>query len=521
VFVSASQEPLSRGHKHWYREKRACHLEQKIITLNVYLSEKIEADTFKKLLMLPYSYFELRSAGDILYRLNCTTAIKELLSTQVVSGIIDVGSIVIVCVYMFNKSLLLACASVLFAVIEFALIALVYPKLQESVDIENVEKTRAYSRQVEAITAISAVKMAGLEEEVYKGWHSIFLTAVRRFVRRIRYSYLQTIVTESIQMFAPIFVLLIGLFLFMNNLISLGEAIAFQTISQMFFRFIASVYGSFTQFLVAGSFVKRVNEIWEKETPNECGKLVKEISGNIKLTNLSFSYSKNTKRALTNINMEVGAGEKVAIVGPSGSGKSTLGKIIVGLFQPTEGNVYIDGLNYKEYEKKALLKQMGIVPQDGILFNKSIMENILLGNEKAEEALVYEAAQVARIDEEIESLPMKYHTVVSDLGQNFSGGQRQRILIARALVNKPKVLVFDEATSSLDTINEAKISEYLSKQGCTRIIIAHRLSTIMDSDMIYVMNQGEIIACGKHEELLSKCELYNKLYYKGSVSIQE
>jgi ABC-type bacteriocin/lantibiotic exporter with double-glycine peptidase domain len=321
-------------------------------------------------------------------------------------------------------------------------------------------------------------------------------------------------------MFAPIFVLLIGLFLFMSNLISLGEAIAFQTISQMFFRFIASVYGSFTQFLVAGSFVKRVNEIWEKEQPNEYGKLVKEISGNIKLTNLSFSYSKNTKRALTNINMEVGAGEKVAIVGPSGSGKSTLGKIIVGLFQPTEGNVYIDGLDYKEYEKKALLKQMGIVPQDGILFNKSIMENILLGNEKAEESLVYEAAQVARIDEEIESLPMKYHTVVSDLGQNFSGGQRQRILIARALVNKPKVLVFDEATSSLDTINEAKISEYLSKQGCTRIIIAHRLSTIMDSDKIYVMNQGEIIACGKHEELLSKCELYNKLYYKGSVSIQ-
>jgi ABC-type bacteriocin/lantibiotic exporter with double-glycine peptidase domain len=492
----------------------------KIISLNVYLSEKIEADTFKKLLMLPYSYFELRSAGDILYRLNCTTAIKELLSTQVVSGIIDVGSIVIVCVYMFNKSLLLAGASVLFAVVEFALIALVYPKLQESVDIENVEKSRAYSRQVEAITAISAVKMAGLEEEVYKGWHSIFLTAVRRFVTRIRYSYLQTIVTESIQMFAPIFVLLIGLFLFMSNLISLGEAIAFQTISQMFFRFIASVYGSFTQFLVAGSFVKRVNEIWEKEQPNEYGKLVKEISGNIKLTNLSFSYSKNTKRALTNINMEVGAGEKVAIVGPSGSGKSTLGKIIVGLFQPTEGNVYIDGLDYKEYEKKALLKQMGIVPQDGILFNKSIMENILLGNEKAEESLVYEAAQVARIDEEIESLPMKYHTVVSDLGQNFSGGQRQRILIARALVNKPKVLVFDEATSSLDTINEAKISEYLSKQGCTRIIIAHRLSTIMDSDKIYVMNQGEIIACGKHEELLSKCELYNKLYYKGSVSIQ-
>ncbi len=491
----------------------------KIITLNIYLSEKIEADTFKKLLKLPYSYFELRSAGDILYRLNCTTAIKELLSTQVVSGIIDIGSIVIVCVYMFNKSLFLAGASIIIAILEFALISFVYPRLQESVDIENVEKSKSYSRQVEAITAVSSVKMAGLEDEVYKNWHSVFLTAMKRFVTRIRYSYMQSIVTESIQMFAPVFVLLIGIFLYVNNRISLGEAIAFQTISQMFFRFIASVYGSFTQFLVAGSFVKRVNEIWEKELPREDGKVLKKIEGSISLKGISFSYSKNSQTVLRDIDMEIGAGEKIAIVGPSGSGKSTLGKIMVGLFQPTEGKVYIDGLDFTEYEKKALLRQMGIVPQDGMLFNKSILDNILLGNEETDKSLVSEAAQVACISEEIENLPMKYHTVISDLGQNLSGGQRQRILIARALVNKPRILVFDEATSSLDTINEERISAYLSKKGCTRIIIAHRLSTIIDSDRIYVMDKGRIIDCGKHEELISRCELYNKMYFRGSIGM--
>lgn len=167
-----------------------------------------------------------------------------------------------------------------------------------------------------------------------------------------------------------------------------------------------------------------------------------------------------------------------------------------------------NGIDFKNIDKKHLRKQMGIVPQDAILFNKSIYDNIAIDSKSVNLDDVKTVSHLVQIGEEIEKIPMGYHTPISECGKNISGGQRQRIVLARAIINKPKVLLFDEATSFLDNINEKKISDLLYKCGCTRIIIAHRLSTVLDSDIIFVLDGGELVDQGTHKELLEKSSLY-------------
>ena len=215
---------------------------------------------------------------------------------------------------------------------------------------------------------------------------------------------------------------------------------------------------------------------------------------------------------LDSINIEIPAGSRVAFVGASGSGKSTLSKLITGLYPVTEGEILCDGIPLENYDKKNICSQIGIVPQDAMLFNKSIYDNIVMNGEDVDMERVKECCRYACIDEEIESMPMGYNTIISEMGMNLSGGQRQRILLARAMVNTPKILVLDEATSSLDNTNEKKISDYLKQQGCTQIVIAHRLSTIIDADRIYVFSDGKVCEYGSHSELHQLRGIYYSLY---------
>ena len=210
--------------------------------------------------------------------------------------------------------------------------------------------------------------------------------------------------------------------------------------------------------------------------------------------------------------MHIKQGQKVAIVGSSGSGKSTLSKILLGLYEPTSGEILYDGINFKELNKQNVRRQLGVVPQDISLFNKSIYENIKMNKPDVTLEDVKKAAQIAQIADEIEAMPMGYYTLVSDMGLNLSGGQRQRIALARAILNNPQIIILDEATSSLDSVNEKKVSNYFKDIGCTRIVIAHRLSTIIDSDVIYVMDKGKIIESGTHKELMILNGSYANLY---------
>lgn len=211
--------------------------------------------------------------------------------------------------------------------------------------------------------------------------------------------------------------------------------------------------------------------------------------------------------------MTIESGQRIALVGQPGSGKSLLSKIPSRLYKIDTGKVLFDGVNINQIDKKILSQNLGVVPQDSFLLNRSILDNITLKHEVTSQK-IEEVCKAVQIYDEIMAMPMKFNTIISEMGSNISGGQRQRIALARALINNPIIVILDEATSALDTINEERITKYIKSQGCTQIIVAHRLSTIKDADIIFVMKGGKIVESGNHKYLMDLGGEYYSLYTK-------
>ena len=218
--------------------------------------------------------------------------------------------------------------------------------------------------------------------------------------------------------------------------------------------------------------------------------------------------------------MTIESGQRIALVGQPGSGKSTLSKIPSELYKIDTGKVLFDGVNINQIDKKILSQNLGVVPQDSFLLNRSILDNITLKHEVTSQK-IEEVCKAVQIYDEIMAMPMKFNTIISDLGSNISGGQRQRIALARALINNPSIVILDEATSALDTINEERITKYIKSKGCTQIIVAHRLSTIKDADIIFVMKSGKIVESGNHKYLMALGGEYYSLYTKRKLGVKK
>nr|WP_280144635.1 peptidase domain-containing ABC transporter [Bacillus amyloliquefaciens]MDH3078841.1 peptidase domain-containing ABC transporter [Bacillus amyloliquefaciens] len=485
----------------------------KMISLNIFLSKNLVVDTFAHLLKLPFKFFDLRSPGDLLFRLNSMNGFRELLSTQLISGLIDLGAVVFILAYMFFKSIPLTLITILIFAINTIFMFLTRPAVAQAIDDEVAEQSKSQAIQIESIFSIAAIKISGMENEIFSTWNNSFNEVIKRFKKRSILQNVVNTVTQVFQTIAPLVILILELLLFFDNKFTMGEVIAYHSLSVTFFGLTTALFGTYTQFILATSYLERVKDITETECEKNIENAVNlKLRGNVKLENVSFSYTKHSPKVLKNISLEIREGQKIAIVGSSGSGKSTLSKLIMGLYDPTEGQICFDSIPLEKLDRKQLYKQMGIVPQDITLFNSSILKNITLNNKNISIEKVRKVAKAAQIDKEIESMPMKYNTPISEMGMNLSGGQRQRIVLARALLNDPKILILDEATSSLDLVNETLISKYLSEMGCTRVVIAHRLSTIMDSDFIIVLDKGEVVEVGKHEELIALEGVYSNLY---------
>jgi len=236
-----------------------------------------------------------------------------------------------------------------------------------------------------------------------------------------------------------------------------------------------------------------------------------QLSGQIQLEKVFFQYDAQSVPVLRDITVSVKAGQKVAIVGRTGAGKSTLGSLLLGLYTPTAGSIFYDGIPLRKLNYRAVRAQFGVVMQEANVFSGSIRENITLNDPGMNMEQVIKAAQIAAIHDDIMNMPMEYETMVSEGGNALSGGQRQRLAIARAIANMPIVLLFDEATSSLDVVTEKVVEQNISCLACTQIIIAHRLSTIRNADLILVLSEGQIIERGCHKELLQRDGYYTRL----------
>ncbi|MBS6149505.1 MAG: ABC transporter ATP-binding protein, partial [Veillonella sp.] len=277
---------------------------------------------------------------------------------------------------------------------------------------------------------------------------------------------------------------------------------------------LSQVYGNIQKALAAADRVFDIldtkADVVEKENAIE----LPDIKGDVDFNHVSFSYD-GEKMALCDFNLSVKAGESVALVGPSGAGKTTLANLLPRFYDVTSGSITIDGTDIKDVTFKSLRNQIGLVPQETVLFNASIKENILYGRLDASDEEIYEAAKAANVLEFVDKMPDGLDTIVGERGSSLSGGQRQRVAIARAILKNPKILILDEATSALDTESEKLVQEALDRlmEGRTAFVIAHRLSTVQNAHQIVVLNQGKLVEKGTHQELLAlENGLYNHLY---------
>jgi ATP-binding cassette subfamily B protein len=309
----------------------------------------------------------------------------------------------------------------------------------------------------------------------------------------------------------------VGAWLIHRGEISLADVVAFLLYIPFIMRPIHRLVNFVEQFQQGAASFERFIEIMDVEPDIQDKKdayALDNVNGDIKLENISFKYTDEADWALKNLNMNIQAGKTIALVGESGAGKSTLASLIPRFYEAQEGKITIDGHDIMDLKQKFLRENVGLVQQNVFLFDSTLRENIVFGRHDASEEELIEAAKNANIYDFIKELPEGFDTLVGEHGVKLSGGQKQRVSIARAFLKNPSILIFDEATSSLDTYSETLIQESMEKlcKGRTTIIIAHRLSTVKNADYTYVLQKSELIEQGTHEELLKQKGQYFDLY---------
>ncbi|MCB4848646.1 peptidase domain-containing ABC transporter [Bacillus tropicus] len=466
-----------------------------------------------KLLSLPYNFFENRSVGELLFRANSNIYIRQILSTKVISFLIDGILLFTYLFFMFRYSVNMGVTVSMIGMIVFLLLV-TSTKISKKLSDKDVSAQSQVQRLLsESINGISDIKVMGLENQVFKDWKNRFHMQLQNAEKRAIWVSAVNTTASAIQFILPIFLLWYSSSEILAGSMTLGGVLGFNALAMAFMTPIISIGSGYGELIYLGSYIQRIYDVMQAKSEREEEGRPKSLNlkGDIEFRNVSYQHNYFSEKAVKDISFKVTAGEKVAIVGASGSGKSTLVKLLLGLYTPTDGSIQFDGKDSRNFDITSLRKSMGVVFQEARLFNKSVAENIEAQRKEISKHDVITATQKANIFNEIMALPLKFDTTVSEFGVNFSGGQRQRLIIARALASKPSILLLDEATSALDTLSERVIDEELTHMSCTRIVIAHRLSTVQNADKIIVMNQGEVVEIGNHEELIEKEGYYYEL----------
>jgi len=474
----------------------------------------------RKLLSLPMSYFNNRRTGDIQRRLEGATQVRQFAVQQGVGALLAVifliGALILMAMYSPLLTLAFLATTPLYAglmILSVKVLRPLYHGVEES-------QGKYSSHQIDAIKGIEAVKAASAESTFRDAMLNQFLSVSQKlfkatFIVMSWESLLQTIGLLSTAIF-----LWVGATQVIHGQLSVGGFVAFSSLTAMAYAGILRALGVWDNMQFASVLLNRLNDIFEQEPEqgHDRSRLrpVHSLEGRIELRGVSFKYGgPESPDILKDITLDMAPGRMVALVGRSGSGKTTLIKLIAGLLEPTEGTIYFDNVDLKTLNYRDVRQHVGIVLQENHIFSDTIARNISFGDPEPDLNRVLGAAQAAAAHEFIMRLPLGYETQIGESGLLLSGGQRQRIAIARAIYNNPPVLIFDEATSSLDTESEREIQDNLGRlmAGRTTIVIAHRLSTIREAHSIVVLEQGSIVEIGSHDELIAQRGLY---YYLAS-----
>jgi NHLM bacteriocin system ABC transporter ATP-binding protein len=463
----------------------------------------VQSAVWDRLLALPATFFRRFTVGDLANRALGIDTIRNLLTgnvlTLALAAIFSVFSFVLLFYYSWRLALL---ATGMVLVLMAVTAGLVWLQLRHQRAILEVQG-RIASLLFGLIHGISKLRVAGAESRAYARWAERFAEQRRRTLAAQRAANVQTTFNAVYGVLTSLGVFAMVGFVSAESL-PMGEFLAFNAAFGQFLSAALSVVSVFSGVLAAVPVYERLRPILETvpevdESKSEPG----ELAGEIEFSHVSFRYHGDTPLVLDDVSFRAGAGEFIALVGPSGAGKSTCLRLILGFEKPTSGSIYFDGQDLAGLAMQSVRRQIGVVLQTGRPMAGSMFSNIVgsanLGIDDA-----WEAARAAGLEDDVKAMPMGMHTVISEGAETFSGGQKQRILIARAIVNRPRILLFDEATSALDNRTQEIVSRSLERLKATRIIIAHRLSTIQNADRIYVVEGGRIAEQGTFQELLRK-----------------
>jgi ABC-type bacteriocin/lantibiotic exporter with double-glycine peptidase domain len=484
------------------------------IILQAKISRDISNDFMAHLLRLPLNFFENRTTGDIAMRVSNIAMIREMLARSGTSIVLDIITLVTFFIAMVSQSIKLALFAIGLATFQFIFMAIFIPKIKELIREDLSAQTTTQSFLVESLRAISFIKSNGLDHSIMEKWSQYYSKQISVFKKRYYLDAILESISVSIRFCAPLLLLWFGIAEVTKGNMSLGGLLGFSSLGTAFLLPVTSIINSIQQFQLVGDVFERIQDVME--TPAEefnQEPLPDDLdTREITLENVTFSHNQG-KPVLQDINLKIPPGSKVALVGRTGSGKTTLSRIILGLYKPTYGKIYIGDSNLNDLNIYQLRRKLGVVLQESFLFNDTIANNISGFREISKEDIVA-AAKKVRLHEDILQMPMGYETIIGENGDMLSGGQRQRVAIARAIVNNPSIVILDEATSNLDTLTENQIDSYFNKSNTTRVIITHRLINTIDADIIVVLDQGKIIEIGKHTDLLDIKGTYQQMWDK-------
>ncbi|MCG2721942.1 MAG: ABC transporter ATP-binding protein/permease [Thermodesulfovibrionales bacterium] len=471
---------------------------------------------YHHILRLPIGYFHKESSGVIISRIiNDVESLNGLVSDFLKTFIVEIPTVVFLLGVAFYRRWDLTLLSLLL----LPFIAYSTRKFGKGIKRKRKEAQRKLSfltqRIGETIFGARIIKVFNREETLEEKFQNDNKKYYREFMRVVRLKEFTRLVIDVATGLGIAGVLWYGSALIIQGSMTTGVFASVLVAIYMMFSPVKKIGEAYTGIQESRASLERIDTLLMAEHEEKGEISVERFRESIRFEQVSFSFPGTTTQVLREVNLEIRAGEVIAIVGRSGVGKSTLVDLIPKFYLPTSGRVMIDGTDIRRINIHSLRYLIGIVSQDIILFNDSLRENIGFGNPGASEQDIIEAARMAYADEFIRELPEQYNTIIGDRGLKLSGGQRQRIAIARAILKNSPILILDEATSSLDSVSEALVQKALDElmQGRTTIVIAHRLSTVKNADRILIVEQGSIVDTGRHEELISKNSTYRALYH--------
>jgi ATP-binding cassette subfamily B protein len=471
---------------------------------------------FEHLQRLPFSYFDNRPHGKILIRVvNYINTLSDLLSNGLINLISDIFSVIITLAFMFFIDVKLTFYSLALLPVLFIIVIVIKNKQRKAFQELSNKQSNLNAYIHESISGIKVTQSFAREQKNYDIFNEVSDEYRTSWMKAVRVQFLLWPGVQNIAVLTTCLIYFVGIRQ-IGVSVSTGTLIAFIGYINNFWNPVINIGNFYNSLITATAYLERIFETMDEvpdiqDAPN--AKELPPILGEVTFDHVTFRYEEG-KNILNNVSFTITPGQSIALVGPTGAGKTTIINLLSRFYDVNEGSVKVDGHDVREVTLKSLRTQMGVMLQDTFVFSGTILENIQYGKLDATEEEVIAAAKVVRAHDFIKDLKDGYHTVVEERGSTLSAGQRQLISFARALLADPKILILDEATSSIDTKTEELLQEGLQQllKGRTSFIIAHRLSTIKNSSQIFYVQGGELVEAGTHEELMKERGLYHHLY---------